>query len=101
MSRPFCQSQPETDFFLAPTTMRTTPIWFSGAQAQISRLVQEQVRDQQTRILPLPGYITEPSDLDTDGVHFLPVAGYHYCMHLIDSARYDYSFTRPTLIGLP
>ncbi len=85
---PICQSQPETEFFLAPTTSRSVPLWFSANQASVSRLILSEVQDQHTCLLPLPGYVSEPSDLDTDGVHFLPVAGIHYCMHLIDSSRY-------------
>ncbi len=83
-----CLAHPNLDFYLAPTTSRSIPTWFTAAQPSISRLVLEQVQDQQTRILPLPGFISDPSALEPDGVHFLSAPGMRYVMHLIDSARY-------------
>ncbi len=86
--REVCLSFPDLDFYLAPTTSRSIPTWFTSAQPFISKLVLEQVQDQQTRILPLPGFTSDPSDLEPDGVHFLSAPGMRYCMHLIDSARF-------------
>ncbi len=86
-SRPVCRT-PETDFYYAPTTVRRTPAWYSTCQSSITTLIAAQVQDQQTRILPLPGFLIDPAHLDPDGVHLLPVFGQEYCRHLIDSARY-------------
>jgi hypothetical protein len=83
-----CSALPDLDFYLAPTTSRSLPTWFTSAQPSISRLALEQVKDQQTRILPLPAFLSDPSDLEPDGVHFTPAPGMHYVMHLIDNARY-------------
>jgi hypothetical protein len=85
--REVCRTRPDLEFFISPTTIRSKPQWYTGAQPSISRLIQMQIRDQHTRALPLPGYLTDPAALDPDGVHFLPMPGLHYVMHLIDSAR--------------
>jgi len=85
--RTVCKAFPAIEFYLSPTTPRSTPSWFSPCQADISRLVQQQVQDQQTPVLPIPGYLCDPSHLDADGVHFLPTYGQHYCMHVIDTSR--------------
>ncbi len=87
--RPVCQT-PETDFYYAPTTVRRHPFCYTSCQSSISRLIAAQVQDQQTRALPLPGYLIDPANLNTDGVHFLSITGQDYCRHLIDSARYTY-----------
>ncbi len=79
---------PETEFFLAPTTVRSRPTWFTPAQPSISVMIQEQVHHQQARVFPLPGFMLNPSSLDPDGIHFLPATGTAYCVQLIDSARY-------------
>jgi hypothetical protein len=88
LSRTVCQTFPTIEFYLAPSTPRATPNWYTPAQAAISILVQQQAQDQQSRLLPLPGYVCDFANLDSDGVHFLPTPGQHYCMHIIDSARY-------------
>jgi hypothetical protein len=81
------QTRPDLEFFLAPTTPSTRPAWLTSTQTTIAVLVKQQVQDQRTRVLPLPGYFVGPASLDPDGVHFLPVDGIHYVMQLIDSAR--------------
>jgi len=86
-SRPVCRT-PETDFYVSPLTVRRTPSWYSACQASISTIIAAQIQDQQTRVLPLPGFLIDPSHLDPDGIHLLPVFGQEYCRHLIDSARY-------------
>jgi len=90
--RPFlsaiCESRPDLDFYLAPTTIRARPFWYSDAQASISKVIQEQIVKTQPRLMPLPGFQTDYGSLDSDGIHFNPLAGQNYCMHLIDSARY-------------
>jgi hypothetical protein len=88
ISSTVCSSFSGIEFYLAPTTPRSTPGWFSGSQESITCLIQRQVQDQQARLLPLPGYICDHTHLDPDGIHFLPTPGQHYCMHLIDTARY-------------
>ena len=37
LSSEFCQCRPESEFFIAPTTPRKTPFWFSTAQPAISK----------------------------------------------------------------
>jgi hypothetical protein len=93
-NRAICLAFPDLDFYLAPTTSHSLPTWFTSAQPSISKLVLDQVQVHQTRILPLPGFVSDPSHLEPDGVHFLAAPGMRYCMHLIDSARYQvYLFT--------
>jgi hypothetical protein len=86
--RTLCNSLPGVEFYLAPTTTRTTPVWFSTAQASISRLIQQLVQDIRPRLTFLPAFLYDHSSLDPDGVHFLPTPGQHYVMYLIDSSRY-------------
>jgi hypothetical protein len=85
--RDLCETRPDVDFYLAPTTPRNKPFWFTGAQPAISRLIQLQLKEIQPRLLPLPGFQTDPTSLDTDGVHFSALAGIAYCQHIVDSAR--------------
>jgi hypothetical protein len=82
-----CRAHPDISFYLAPTTPRLRPQWFSFAQSEVSKQVQLQVHGQQARLLPLPGFQTDSTALDSDGVHFLPLPGRDYCIHLIESAR--------------
>jgi hypothetical protein len=87
-TRTLCNSLPGVEFYLAPTTTRTTPVWFSTAQASISRLIQQLVQDIRPRLSFLPAFLYDHPSLDPDGVHFLPTPGQHYVMYLIDSSRY-------------
>jgi len=82
-----CESRPDLDFYLAPTTIGSKPTWFSDCQAAISKVIQDEIQKAQPRLLPLPGFQTDYGSLDSDGIHFTPLAGISYCMHLIDSAR--------------
>ncbi len=79
---------PGIEFYLAPTTSRSTPVWFSTSQATISQLVQQLYQDFRPRLTLLPAFLYDRTSLDPDGVHFLPTPGQHYVMFLIDSARY-------------
>lgn len=74
-------------FLLRPHHKSPDPPWFTQCQSSITKLIAAQVQDQDTRILPLPSYVADPTFFDPDGVHFLPVYGQDYCRHLIDSAR--------------
>ncbi len=85
--RDICETRPDVTFYLAPTTPRNRPFWFSVEQSNISHLLQLQLKLHKPRLLPLPGFPTDPSSLDTDGIHFTPIAGIAYCQHLIDHAR--------------
>jgi hypothetical protein len=75
------------EFYLAPTTPRNKPYWYSSAQSSITRLIQLQLKELQPRLISLPGFPTDPTSLDTDGVHFSVLAGIAYCQHVVDSAR--------------
>jgi hypothetical protein len=86
--RDICDTRPDAYFFLAPTTPRTKPFWFASEQSNISLMIQSQLQKHHPRLLPLPGFQTDPTSLDTDGIHFSALAGIAYCQHLIDSARY-------------
>lgn len=88
--RELCDDRPNTSFFLAPTTMRTSPEWFSSLQTQIGGLIYEEIHDQRPRLSPLPAFMMDRTFLDSDGVHFTPVAGRDYVLHLIDKARCIY-----------
>ncbi len=85
--RDICDTCPEVSFFLAPTTPCNRPFWYSTEQASITRLIQLQLNKHQPRLLPLPGFPTDPTSLDTDGIHFNPLAGIAYCQHVVDRAR--------------
>jgi hypothetical protein len=87
-SRDICDTRPDVSFFLSPITPRNHPFWYSAEQSNISLLIHAQLQKHQPRLLPLPGFPTEPASLDTDGIHFTVLAGIGYCQHLIDSARY-------------
>jgi len=88
-----CNSLPGVEFYLAPTTPRTTPVWFATTQTAISRLIQQLVQDIRPRLTFLPAFLYDHSSLDPDGIHFLPTPGQHYVMYLIDSARYIFELT--------
>jgi len=75
------------EFYLTPTTPRNKPYWYSSAQSSITRLIQLQLKELQPRLISLPGFPTDPTSLDTDGVHFSVLAGIAYCQHVVDSAR--------------
>ncbi len=75
------------EFYLTPTTPRNKPYWYSSAQSSITRLIQLQLKELQPRLISLPGFPTDPTSLDTDGVHFSILAGIAYCQHVVDSAR--------------
>jgi hypothetical protein len=92
MFRGLCNSYPEVDFFWAPPTPRLIPIWLQPSQHIILKLIEAEVRDQQTRIMVLPGFQADPTSLDSDGIHFLSAPGMKYVMHLIDSARFQPNF---------
>ncbi len=88
--RAVCNACPAVDFFWAPLTPRLVPVWFQTSQHIVLKLIEEEASDQQTRIMTLPRFTSDPSSLDPDGIHFLPAPGMKYVMHLIDSARYAY-----------
>ncbi len=85
--RDICESRPDKEFYLVPTTTRNKPYWYTDAQPAITRLLQLQLKEIQPRLIPLPGFPSDPSSMDTDGVHFTALAGIAYCQHVIDSAR--------------
>ncbi len=76
--RDLCDSRPDVDFYLAPTTPRNKPFWFTNAQPAVSHLIQLQLKEIQPRLVPLPGFPSDPTSLDTDGVHFSALAGIAY-----------------------
>jgi hypothetical protein len=95
--RDICETRPDASFFLASPTPRTRPFWYADAQSNISHLLQLLLRRHQPHLLPLPGFHTDPTSLDTDGIHFTPIAGIAYCQHVIDRARYIF-ITIPRVI---
>ncbi len=74
-------------FFWAATTPRLIPTWLQLTQHIVLKILQDEIQDQRTAIIPLPGFVSDPATLDSDGIHFLPAPGMKYVMHLIDSAR--------------
>jgi hypothetical protein len=86
--RDICDTRPDANFFLAPFTPRNRPFWYSDAQSNINQLLELLLRRHQPRLLPLPGFPTDPTSLDTDGIHFTPIAGIAFVQHIIDRARY-------------
>jgi len=85
--RQVADDTPDTAFFLAPPTLRTTPEWYSRIRLPVTKLIYKYLKELQPRLIPLPAYLMEPTGLDTDGVHFSATTGFDYVIHLIDKTR--------------
>jgi len=86
--RSVAEEAEQTNFFLAPPTMRSTPKWYGKLQPRITRLIYKNLKEVQPRLSPLPAFLMDSTGLDSDGIHFSATTGFDYVIHLIDKSRW-------------
>ena len=84
--REFCASRSNLLVTVMPPTFRETPVWYRRHLSQVAQQfssILSQNRPANLHLLSSPGC----QDLCPDGVHFTPVAGLHFILHLFDDAQ--------------
>ena len=81
----FCQEQPDRSFFLAPPMYRTSPLWYLDGLPEVLLKFSEVFRaEKPPNLFLLPSF--QPTELEADGVHLTPYAGFRFVVHLFDAA---------------
>jgi len=79
------------DFFLAAPTTRTRPSWYLPILPDITNLLTKSLRLHSPNLYTIKAFKANKGDLDTDGIHFSPLTGLDYVLHLLNEPRFAFT----------
>jgi len=74
-------------YFLANPILRLRPTWYLPELPQFQSAITNALRRHAPAITTIKTIAFNKGDLDSDGIHLLPMPGIQYLMHLIDQPK--------------